>query len=503
MTTLNRAKAMEQLRGSRSPFDILIIGGGATGLGIAIDAASRGFRTALIEQRDFASGTSSRSTKLVHGGVRYLQQGNVRLVREALRERGRLRRNAPHIVHDLPFIVPSYRWWESPFYGIGMKVYDLLAGRHNLQPSSHRSREDIIAAIPNIRTDGLRGGTQYFDGQFDDARLAIALAATAANHDAALCNYVSAIGLLKTNAGRVNGVNVRDEETGDSFDIPATVVINAGGPFADSVRKLDRADETPVLTLSQGTHIVLDQSFASSTTAIMVPRTPDGRVMFIIPWHNVLIVGTTDTPIEQATAEPRPMPEDIDLILTTANQYLSRHAAVHDIRSVFTGIRPLVRPGGAKRTAAISREHSIFIDPTSKLLTIVGGKWTTYREMAEDAMAQAISLGGFDQRQCITQDLPIHRFETPTSDPSQPRVHPNLALTESQIIAFCRNEMARTVDDVLSRRTRSIILDAKAALEAASNVARIMAGELQRDDAWQTQQVQQFQQICDAHLPPR
>lgn len=501
MSALNRERAIETLCTTREPFDILIIGGGATGLGIAVDAASRGYKTALLEMRDFASGTSSRSTKLIHGGVRYLQQGNVKLVHEALRERGRLRRNAPHIVHDLAFIVPSYQWWQSPYYGVGLKVYDLLAGRYGLNRSSHMSREEVLNAFPNMKRDGLRGGTMYYDGQFDDARLAISLAATAAERGATLANYCSVIGFAKNAAGRITAVAARDEETGESFEIPAKVVINATGPFADTVRRLDRDNAKAILSLSQGTHIVLDRSFGSTTTAVTAPHTPDGRVMFIIPWHNILLLGTTDESINAAPREPAPTAGEIDLILKTANQYLERPATRADIRSVFAGVRPLVREEDTDDTAALSREHSIFIDDASKLLTIVGGKWTTYRVMAEDAVDRAIPLGDLDPHKCITRELPIAQLQFDIDTSRDARLDARLRLTQENIESFCHNEMARSVDDILSRRTRSIIIDARATMETAPQVAQIMAAELGRDQSWIDAQLQSFRAIAAAHLP--
>jgi glycerol-3-phosphate dehydrogenase len=488
---VNRDDMLARAREKDRIFDLVVVGGGATGLGIAVDAAARGYDTALFEASDFAKGTSSRSTKLVHGGVRYLQQGNVALVMEALRERGRLRRNAPHLVADLAFIVPSYEWWESPFYGIGLRVYDLLAGKYGFGKSRNLDKQEVSAAIPSIRTEGLRGGTLYYDGQFDDARLALALARTAAGQGAVLANYSEVVGLRKSSGGVIEGVMVRDTETGAELEVRARVVVNATGPFADGVRKLDRPDAEQLVAASQGVHIVLDKSFLPGESAIMVPHTRDGRVMFAI-------------------LEPRPLDEEIDFILETANDYLSHPATREDILSVFAGIRPLVRADEAGSTAALSREHTIVIDPDSGLLTIVGGKWTTYRRMAEDVVDQASALAGLESRDCPTRHLPIHGFhknperfgrmgvygsDAPSIEAGEP-LHPRLALTEPEVIWFCRNEMARTVDDVLARRSRCLLFDAAAARELAGPVARIMTRELGREiDATA------FEELAEAYLP--
>jgi len=526
---MNRDHMLVALRDRDRPWDIVVIGGGATGLGTAVDAASRGLTVALFEQSDFAKGTSSRSTKLVHGGVRYLQQGNVSLVMEALKERGRLLRNAPHLVRDVAFIVPSYAWWESPFYGVGLKVYDLLAGRYGFGASSHVSRDRVIEEIPSIKRDGLLGGTRYYDGQFDDARLAINLAETASEQGATLVNYAPVVELIKNKGGLVEGVVARDAESGETLEVRGRVIVNATGPFADSVRRLDHADAAPMIAPSQGVHVVLDRSFLPGESAIMVPHTDDGRVLFAIPWHDVAVVGTTDTPVDRVDLEPVPRPDEIAFILDTANRYLARPATAEDVRSVFAGIRPLVKLGDEKNTAALSREHTILIDPQSGLLTVAGGKWTTYRKMAEDVVDHAITFGDLGRRKCVTRRLPIHGAqgepaegervergpwsfygadarqieELVRSDPSvSERIHPRLAITRAEVVWACRREMARTVDDVLARRTRSLLFDARAAIEAAPAVAAIMADELGRNDAWTQSQVAEFRRtalhyVCD------
>jgi glycerol-3-phosphate dehydrogenase len=519
---MNRPDMIDQLRTRQDAWDIVIIGGGATGLGAAVDGAARGYDVCLLERSDFAKGTSSRSTKLVHGGVRYLQQGNVSLVMEALRERGRLLKNAPHIVSDLAFIVPSYAWWESPWYGIGLKVYDTLAGRYGFGKSSHLSKEKVVEAIPSISTEGLRAGTRYFDGQFDDARLAINLATTAANQGATLANYCGAVRLVKDDAGLVNGVIARNEETDEEIRVRARVVINATGPFTDEVRRMDQPDAPNIIAPSQGVHIVLDRDFLPCNSAIMVPHTSDGRVMFAIPWHDVCVVGTTDTPIETVEEEPRPKENEVEFILETANRYLAKRASRDDVRSVFTGIRPLVKEGGEGRTASISRDHSILIDQRSGLITIAGGKWTTYRRMAEEVVDNAASLADLPERRCPTREMPVHgahnhperfgalahygsdanriRALVRTEPELDAKVHNRLPILRAEVAWACREEMARTVDDVLARRTRCLLFDAAASVEAAPAVAQIMARELCKDDAWVRAQVEAFGAIAERYL---
>ncbi len=521
---MNRAVMIDAIRdraGSRMPWDIVIIGGGATGLGAAVDAAARGYDVVLVEQSDFAKGTSSRSTKLVHGGVRYLQQGNISLVMEALKERGLLLRNAPHLVHDVPFIVPSYEWWESPFYGVGLKIYDLLAGRYGFGRSSHLSKSRVVEAIPSIAPEGLLGGTRYYDGQFDDARLAVNLAATAFEQGGTLVNYTRVESFIKNSSGVVDGVIARDLESGNDLEIRGRVVVNATGAFADAIRSMDHDGAPRIIAPSQGVHIVLDRSFLPGDSAIMVPHTGDGRVMFAIPWHDVAVVGTTDTPVESVDLEPTPLPEEVEFILETANRYLNNDACASDIRSVFTGIRPLVKMGDGGDTASLSRDHTILIDPVSGLLTIAGGKWTTYRKMAQDIVDHAMTLGDLEPRQCVTSQLPIHGYhrnadrfgplafygsdaaeidriaEVDESDHAP--LHRGLPITDAQVRWACRGEMARTVDDVLARRTRCLLFDSQAAVEVAPRIAQIMAEELCCDDGWQREQILAFEQIAERY----
>ncbi|RJP34209.1 MAG: glycerol-3-phosphate dehydrogenase/oxidase [Candidatus Omnitrophota bacterium] len=515
---MDRNQFLDRINEQKKPWDIAVVGGGATGVGIAVDAASRGYDVVLLEQSDFGKGTSSRSTKLVHGGVRYLQQGNISLVMEALKERGILLKNAPHLVHDMQFIVPNYQWWEAPFYGIGLKVYDLLAGKYGFGASRLLSRDEVLDRIPTLEQDGLRGGVNYHDGQFDDSRLLINLLQTAAEQGACLLNYARVTKLEKDAEGYINGLEFREEETGDVHFLAARCVINAAGPFCDDLRRLDEADITPMIAPSQGIHIVLSRDFLPRDTAIMVPHTRDGRVMFAIPWNGHVVVGTTDTPIEQASLEPTPFSHEVDFILETASDYLARRPSRSDILSVFTGIRPLVKAGDHANTAALSRDHTIHISK-SGLLTITGGKWTTYRRMAEDCVDHAIVLASLEEHPCVTKELRIHGYHQRASEfgdlagygsdaialeelmREQPELaqplHEALPIRAAQVVWAARNEMARTLDDVLARRTRALYLNVKAARAMAPAVARLLADELGRDETWQSRQIVAFNQIAD------
>ena len=508
-------------RDRRRTWDLLIIGGGATGLGCAIDAASRGYGTLLLDGSDFAKGTSSRSTKLVHGGVRYLQQGNVALVLEALRERGRLRQNAPHLVHDLPFVVPNYDWWEAPFYGVGLRLYDVLAGKLGFGHSRNLSREETLERLPTIETRGLRGGVIYYDGQFDDARLAINMARTAADLGGTVLNYVRVTDLLKS-GGVVTGVRARELRSGDELELRAKAVVNATGAFTDAIRKMDDSEAPPIIRPSQGVHLVLDRSFLPGGNAIMVPHTDDGRVLFAIPWYDRVVVGTTDTPVDRAVLEPRPLEEEIEFLLSHAARYLTKDPVREDILSAFAGIRPLVASQGEGATAAISRDHSLLISG-SGLVTIAGGKWTTYRKMAEDTVDQAAMVAGLDEKPSVTADLRIHGYHQDASsfgdlerygadaphlrdlfrsepDAEKP-LDPRLPVHRGEVLWAVRKEMAMTVEDVLARRTRALVWDARAAKRMAPRVARLMAKELGRDTAWRDEQSRAFQDLADQYLP--
>lgn len=506
-------------------WDIVVIGGGATGLGIAVDAASRGYQTVVLEQSDFSAGTSSRSTKLVHGGVRYLAQGDVSLVLEALHERGLLRNNAPHLVKNQKFIIPSYDWWEGPFYTVGMKVYDMMAGKLGLGPSEKLSRKETAAAIPNLDEHQLNGGVVYYDGQFDDSRLAVNLAQTAVENNAVALNYMKVQGLPKDRAGLVCGVNAVDMETGDRFAIHARSVINATGVFVDGILAMDDPGAAPLVRPSQGIHIVLDKSFLQGDAAIMIPKTSDGRVLFAVPWHGKVVVGTTDTPLapDQITLEPRALAQEVDFVLKTAAQYLKKDPLKKDVLSVFAGLRPLAaqKDDAGTSTKEISRSHRIMVS-LSGLITIVGGKWTTYRKMAQDTVNRAWMVGGMPERKCGTQTMPIHgyvkntNFDLPdyfygsdrglisamiqlNTDLAEP-LHPDYEFTAAQVVWAVRHEMARTVEDVLARRIRILLLDARASMEMAPKVADIMAGELNRGPGWVREQTAAYQALAREYL---
>ena len=525
---MQRQAMLRKIRERSGPWDIAVIGGGATGAGVAVDAASRGLDVVLVEAHDFGKGTSSRSTKLVHGGVRYLEQGNVPLVMSALKERGLLRQNAPHLVHDLAFVVPNYSWWEAPFYGIGLKLYDLLAGKYGFGPSKLLSKEETLEKLPALEPEELRGGVVYYDGQFDDARLLIHLAMTASDHGGTVVNYCPATALLRDDEGYVNGLTARDAETGEEFTIRARIVVNATGVFTDSIRRMADAAADPLVVTSQGIHLVFDRSFLKGDTALMVPRTSDGRVLFVIPWHGHAVAGTTDTPLDAPCLEPRPLQEEIEFILETAGRYLTRPPTRADVLSVYVGLRPLVKGDG--KTSALSRDHVIHVD-TSGLLTITGGKWTTYRHMAEDCVDHCITLGRLRDEPCRTRGLRIHGYleaaavrngaeieewrdgfehlavygsdaeairELIRAEPALgERLDPELPYTGAEIVWGARAELARSVEDAMARRTRALFLNAKSAIAMAPEVARLMARELGRGEDWVETQVREFRSLAE------
>jgi glycerol-3-phosphate dehydrogenase len=515
---VKREQMLSKARARTEPWDMVVIGGGATGMGVAVDAAARGLNVALIEAEDFGKGTSSRSTKLVHGGVRYLEQGNIPLVMSALKERGLMRQNAPHLVHDLAFVVPNYSWWEAPFYGLGLKLYDLLAGRYGFGASKLLSKEETLERLPALEPEELRGGVIYYDGQFDDARLLIHLAMTAADHGAVLVNYCAATGLLRDADGYVNGVTARDQLTGEEFRLSARIAINATGVFADSIRRMADADAEQLVVASQGIHLVFERSFLKGDTALMVPKTSDGRVLFVIPWHGHAVAGTTDTPVDAPSLEPRPLDEEIDFILETAGRFLVRPPTRADVLAVYVGLRPLVK--GEGKTSALSRDHVIHVD-TSGLLTITGGKWTTYRHMAEDCVNHAITLGKLPDVDCPTKNLRLHGYLEDASQlgsldvygsdaahiralqESSPELalelNPALPYLAAEVVWAAREEMALTVEDVLARRTRALFLNAGAAIAMAESVARLLAAELGRDQAWVAAQISQFHTLAEQY----
>ena len=503
--------------------EILIIGGGATGLGVAVDAASRGYSVILLEQSDFAKGTSSRSTKLVHGGVRYLQQGDIQMVVGALHERGRMRQNAPHLVKDMRFIIGNYRWWEQPFYTIGLSLYDLLAGRLGLGRSLPLTKKKVVNEIPGLKKSKLRGGVVYHDGQFDDARLAISLAETAVEHGAVCLNYVKVDKLLKNPEGKLNGVEATDLIHGEKYTFNTKVIINATGVFVDDIMKIDNPETKNKVRPSQGIHLVVDRKFLGGKSALMIPKTEDGRVLFGVPWHNKVVLGTTDTPLNNHCLEPKALEEEIDFVLDQAGQYLELKPTRKDVLSVFAGLRPLEAPTqpDTRKTKEISRSHKIY-KSKSGLLTITGGKWTTYREMAEEAVDRSIALGNLVPRLCVTKTLKVHGYSTNTDDSTWDYVygsdakkinllkqenkeyaqllHKDYTFTVAHVVWAVREEMAQTVEDVLARRVRLLFLDARVAAEVAPMVASIMAKELCKDRNWEEEQITEFRSLAKGYI---
>ncbi|WP_437186038.1 FAD-dependent oxidoreductase [Planctomicrobium sp. SH668] len=491
---MNRENAL--LRLQDEIWDVLVIGGGSTGLGTAVDAASRGYKTVLVEQSDFAKATSSRSTKLIHGGVRYLAQGNVSLVRESLHERGLLLRNAPELVRPLEFIIPAHSWTERLYYAAGLKAYDLLAGKLGMAHSRILSRAETVRRVPTLNGEKFSGGISYFDAQFDDARLAIALAQKVLDLDGVALNYVQVSSLMKE-GGKVTGAEVQDRETGRSFRISAKSTINATGIFTDEIRRMDDGEAKPTLSLSQGAHIVVDRSFLPGGAAIIVPKTDDGRVLFLIPWHGSTVIGTTDIPVSAPELEPRPLKEEVEFLIEHANRYLAKQVQRSDVRSCFAGLRPLVKSDGEASTSKLSRDHVIRTSATG-LVSISGGKWTTFRKMGQDAVDAASKVA----------DLPMKASQTESLKFSAGEFKESVNLQEIPVLSgdfvreSARHAMARTVEDVLARRSRLLFVNAQDAILQASEVARTLAEELQRDEHWVATQVSDFEAVASRYLLP-
>lgn len=521
MSVMNREAAIALVdRDPDKVRDLVVIGGGASGLATALEGAARGYDVLLVDAHDFGKGTSSRSTKLVHGGVRYLARGDIGLVIDALRERGRLLVNAPHVTRKQPFIVPIYRWRDALVYGVGLFLYDLMAGRLGLGRSRLLSGAEVIRRIPTVRREGLKAGILYFDGQFDDARMAITLALSAAAAGAVLINHAPVTGLLK-HEGKVDGVRFTDLETGIVRSVRARAVINATGLFTDTVRQMDNPDQSSALSLSQGVHLVLDRHFLPGDDALMVPETADGRVLFAVPWQGRVIIGTTDTPVSDISFEPLPLEEEIRFLLSHAALCLDKAPSRADVLAVFTGIRPLVKAAGVKGTSAVPRDHVIITDP-SGLISLTGGKWTTCRKMAEQTVDHAAAMAGLPAVSSPTAGWRLSGWTEKPADAADPLrvygsaaeelsrlmedrpewahpLHPRLPYPAAAVIHAVRAEMARTVEDVLARRTRALILDAAAALEIAPAVAALVAAELGRSAVWEEEQLAAFRATAAAH----
>lgn len=522
MVTTERSKIIEGLSDAEKVWDVIVIGGGATGLGTALDAASRGYKTLLLEQIDFAKGTSSRSTKLAHGGVRYLAQGDIGLVVEALHERGLMLKNAAHLVKNETFIIPNYEWWGGIFYTIGLTLYDLLAGKLGFGRAKYLSKKEVIERLPTIQPKGLYSGVAYHDGQFDDSRLALNIAQTALEQGATVLNYFKVTNLVKNDQGKVAGVVTRDIESGVSYTVKGKTVINATGVFADEILQMDKPGSQALLRPSQGIHLVVDMKFMPAEDALMIPKTSDGRVLFAVPWHDKLVIGTTDTPLKQHSLEPKALEEEVDFIMRTADQYLTKAPKPDDVLSMFAGLRPLAAPqGGSEKTKEISRSHKIIVSDTN-LITITGGKWTTYRRMAEDTVNKAIQIGKLENRAVKTKDLPIHG-STPNVDRKShlyvygtdreallalinenkswgEKLDPRADYMAAEVIWAVRNEMARTLEDVLARRVRILFLDARVAYDVAPKVASLIASELHKDAEWESNQVSTFRALAQSYL---
>ena len=512
---MKREKQIQQLEQDIT-WDVVIIGGGATGLGAAVEATTRGYKTLLLEQLDFTIGTSSRSTKLVHGGVRYLEQGDVSMVFEALNERGLLLKNAPHLVSNQTFLIPSYAIWQKPFYTIGLIIYDILSGRKSFGKSRPFSRRNTIKKLPNLIRKNLRGGITYHDGQFDDARLGLNLAQTSIENGATVLNYVKVQDLLKEN-NQIIGVVAEDQETGKRYAVKTKSVINATGVFADAILKKDNPKAKKVIQPSQGVHIVIDAKFLQSDYALLIPKTKDGRVLFAVPWHDKVILGTTDEPKEKPVIEPKATEKEIDFILETASRYLINKPTKKDIKSVFAGLRPLVLPSDDESTKEISRSHKILVSK-SKLISIIGGKWTTYREMGEDVIDKMEKLFNLPKKESITEHLKIHGYQKNTdfnnplyfygSDLAKIKelikednslselLSEKLKINKAQVVFAVQNEMARNAYDFLARRTRALFLDANEAVRIAPKVIQIMTKELKKDTLWEQEELTKFKKIA-------
>jgi glycerol-3-phosphate dehydrogenase len=518
---ISRNQQLETLKPD-TQWDIIIIGGGASGLGVAVDAISRDFKTVLFEQADFAKGTSSKSTKLVHGGVRYLANGNIKLVTEALKERGLLSKNARHLFKKQEFIIPNYKRWKGYFYTFGLKVYDFLSHKFSLGSSSLIKKSTVIKHLPNLFDDHLVSGVSYFDGQFDDARLALNLAQTAIEKGATALNYMKVVGLLKDEEN-ILGVKVKNVETGKVFEVKAKVVINASGIFTDKILKMYNPKHKKTVVPSQGIHLVLDASFLNSEKAIMIPKTSDGRVLFIIPWQGKIIAGTTDTLIKKPILEPIALDAEVDFILNTLSRYLIKAPKREDVLSVFCGLRPLAKPRGNQvKTKEISRSHKIILD--NNLISIVGGKWTTYRKMAEDVVDTVVDNFNFPNRRSNTETLEIHGnisdseghlenhfyiygSDLPKLEAFQnhqtefmKKLHPDYDFTVGQVFWSIQKEMSRTVEDILARRIRLLFLDARAAIKVAPDVAKILGKQLNKDEDWVNNQIKEFNALAKNYL---
>lgn len=486
---------------------MVVIGGGATGLGIAVDAASRGYKVLLVEQSDFGKGTSSRSTKLVHGGVRYLEHGNIKLVKEALRERGWLLKNAPHLTSVQAFIIPVRKFWQKWYYGLGLRLYDLLSGTLSLGQTKLLSAKETMELLPVLDAKKVKGGVLYYDGQFDDSRLCIDLASTAVLHGATVVNYCKVTGLVKEKK-KITAVKVKLHNSEEELEIKTKSVINATGVFTDHILRMDDPAAEQMVDPSQGIHLVVDKIHFPGTHALMIPKTDDKRVLFAVPWLNKVVIGTTDTAVDEITDEPLVLEEEVDYILEHLNRYIEPAIDRSSILSVFAGLRPLVRSKEGTSTALLSRDHTIVVS-TSGLVTITGGKWTTYRKMAQEAVDNAVFVSKQDKRLCITKNLPIGdpiatRQKKDNLVREQPALdqllHPDFEYKWVDVVYAVQHEMAITVEDVLARRTRILFLDAKAAMDCTDIVINLMRETLGESEEWAGDQRSIFLELAEGYL---
>ena len=502
-------------------FDLAVMGGGATGLALALDAARRGLKVGLFESHDFASGTSSRSTKLLHGGVRYLAQGQLGLVHEALAERSALLQTAPHLAQPLSFVMPAYRWWQMPFYGIGLSLYDLMAGPARLGRTRWLSRHDTLQALPGVREAGLLGGVAYWDGQFDDARMALAFAQTAHKLGAQLFNHTEVASLQRDSDGFTT-LALRERLHLQHSEVRARCVVNATGVWVDQLRQhapSDPAHTTQLVSPSQGVHLVVDRAFLPGNQALLVPRTRDGRVLFAVPWLGKLVLGTTDTPRHDLPREPQAFEHERQFILNEASAVLQRPVHGSDVLSQWVGLRPLVAPHQNKATATLSRSHTIVQDADG-LVSVVGGKWTTCRAMAADVLTHCMAHGLLPQRAPAARPEPLLGAPAPGDTPvplhQPPGMHLygslapevlacpgadkpiGMGLTEAMVRHAVRHEFACCVEDVLARRWRSLFLDAREAARMAPEVNAILL-----DEGVATPGLEEFLQLCRQYLPPQ
>lgn len=518
---MKREKKLKDIENKDKQWDLVVIGGGSSGLGVALDALSRGLSVVLLEKADFAKGTSSRSTKLLHGGVRYLAQGDIGLVIEALKERGLLMKNAPHVSRKQAFVIPIYSRWDQLKYGVGLRIYDLMAGNFRIGKSKWLTKKETIEKLPNIKKESLKGGVNYYDGQFDDARLALNIAQTCTDLGGIILNYMKVNSLTKDANGVINGVMVQDQIHQNRYTINAKAVVNATGVFTDKILKMDNPEAKKSITPSQGSHLVLDLSFLGGNDALMIPQTSDGRVLFGIPWNGKLVLGTTDTIRKSPKMEPTALESEIDFILETCAQYLVKPPKRSDVLSVYAGLRPLAAAEEGAKTKEISRSHKVIVSE-SHLFSIIGGKWTTFRKMGEDTVDMIASVKGFKIKNSNSEKIELHGFKHTASEDCHlsvygtdgdaikdliakrpdlsERLHPNFPNIKAEVLWMVRNEMALKVEDVLARRIRILFLDAQAALEMAPVVAKIMGEELGWEEDRLKLELKEFKETANKYM---